>query len=359
MSDAAAIDVALIGHPSDYKHFVSLVEETDGVEAARRVVRNERTFTALLDWMPAYATRHRPVIRLEGATVRAALVVCPFLPQAIESPHKLKRAFTKVLQAVDVAAGLGAKVATLGGFTSILAGQHRFDVADAAGITLTTGNALTAALAVASLRDELDARGRSLGQETVGIIGASGDVGGTAAALLGAGPRRLLLAAQDEARLEQARQALGHPDAVCVPVSEVAAQAGVILVATSAIRPILAPHVLPELTIVFDLGYPRTLVGGQTEGSGAKVLRTGLAAFPTSVNLGAYTQLSRPDHLFGCFTQGVVLAARPDLRNLARAQGRTRKEEALVLLEAALSLGIKAAAEMPGADLEECAETTP
>jgi fatty aldehyde-generating acyl-ACP reductase len=355
MSDAAAIDVAFIGHPSDYKHFVSLVEETDGSEAARRVARNEKTFSAFLDWMPAYATRHRPVIRLKGVTVRAALVICPFLPQAIESPYKLKRAFTKVLQAVNVAAGMGAKVSTLGGFTSILAGQRRLDTGDAAGITLTTGNALTAALGVARLEVELDARGRSLRRETVGIIGASGDVGGTAAALLGARPRNLLLAARDQARLERARQALGNLDGVCVPVSEVVARAGVIVVATSASRPILSADDIPDQTIVCDLGYPQSLIHGRVDGKRATILRTGLAAFPAAVKLSAYTRLSRPEHLFGCFAEGVVLAARPDLRSLARAQGRAGKMEALELLGAALALGISPAAE-PAAYLSEYAE---
>lgn len=356
MSDATAIDVAFIGHPSDFRHFVSLVEEADGAEAARRVARNEKTFTAFLDWMPAYATRHRPIIRLEGAMIRAALVICPFLPQAIESPYKLKRAFTKVLQAVDVAAGMGAKVVTLGGFTSILAGQRRIDAADAAGITLTTGNALTAALAVAYLRAELDARGRSLSQETVGIIGASGDVGGTATALLGAEPRKLLLAAQDQMRLELTRQTLCHPNAVCAPVAEVVSQASVILVATSSSRPILAQCDIPDQAIVCDLGYPPTLVGEQAVGRRAPVLRTGLAAFPAPVNLGAYTRLSRPDHLFGCFTEGVVLAVRPDLRNLARSQGRAGKLEALALLEAALVLGIRPTAEALGVNVTEYGE---
>jgi predicted amino acid dehydrogenase len=354
MRDATAIDVAFIGHPSDFQHFVNLVEETDGTTAARRVAHNEKTFTAFLDWMPAYATRHRPIIQLKGLTVRAALVICPLLPQTIESPHRLKKAFTKVLQAVDVAAGIGAKVATLGGFTSILAGQRRFEAADAAGITLTAGNALTAALAVARLRAELDARGRLLGQETVGVIGASGDVGGTAAAMLGDKPLKLLLAAQDRARLERTRQALGHSDAVCVPVSEVVARAGVILVATSSSRPILRAHDIRDRTIVCDIGYPPSLSGNRR----ATILRTGLAAFPAPVNLGAYMGLSRPDHLFGCFAEGVVLAARPDLRDLGRAQGRAGKAEALALLDAAVELGIRPAAEAPGADLAECVKTT-
>uniref|UniRef100_E6QWM9 Quinate/shikimate 5-dehydrogenase/glutamyl-tRNA reductase domain-containing protein n=1 Tax=mine drainage metagenome TaxID=410659 RepID=E6QWM9_9ZZZZ len=358
MRDENVIDVAFIGHPSSFSHIVSLLEETDGPEAARRVARNEKSFTAFLDWMPSNATHHRPVIQLNGATVRAAMIVCWFLPQIIESRHKLKLAVAKVLEAVDIAAGMGAQVASLGGFTSILAGRRRFDAADAAGITLTAGNALTAALAVARLRAELDARGRPLHGETVAIIGASGDVGGTAAALLGNEPGRLLLVARNQERLERAQLTLGHPNAACVSISEAVAQASVILVATSASQPILTAEDIPSGTIVCDLGYPSTTACGKAGSSKATVLRAGLAEFPAPIQIGAYSRLSQPTHLFGCSTEGVVLAARPDLRHLARSQGQAGKTEALALLNAALSLGIKPAAEAPDAAIAEFSENS-
>lgn len=347
MNSKDTIDVAFIGHPSSFSHIVSLIEEKDGPEAARRVTRNEKSFSAFLDWMPSSATHHRPVIELNGVSIRAAMVACWFLPQIIDHRHKLKLAVAKVLQAVEVAAGLGAQVASLGGFTSILAGRRRFDAADAAGITLTAGNALTAALAVARMRQELDARQRPIEGETIAIIGASGDVGGTAAALVGCEPRRLLLVARDQDRLERTRAALGHPNSACVALADALAQASVVLVATSATATILTAGEVAPGTLVFDLGYPPTTSGAGAGNGNATIMRAGLAAFPAPIPIGSYSRLAQPNHLFGCSTESVVLAARPDLRHLARGQGQAGKAEALALLDAALALGITPAAELP------------
>lgn len=344
MNKTDTIDVAFIGHPSSFSHIVKLIEDMDGPEAARRVARNEKSFAAFLDWMPSNITHHRPIIELNGVTVRAAMVVCWFLPQIINHRHKLKLAVAKVLEGVDIAAGMGAQVASLGGFTSILAGRRRFDAADAAGITLTAGNALTAGLAVARLRDELEARRRPIEGETIAIIGASGDVGATAAALLGDEPGRLLLVARDQERLEKVRINLGHPNSACVSLAEAVAQASSILVATSASEPILTSDDVAPGTIILDLGYPPTT--SVAPDSRVTVMRAGLAQFPAAIQIGAYSRLSQPNHLFGCSTEGVVLAARPELRHLARAQGQAGKTEALALLNAALALGIKPTAEV-------------
>src|SRR4051812_16219073 len=102
MNKTDTIDVAFLGHPSSFGHIVKLIEDMDGPEAARRVARNEKSFSAFLDWMPSNITHHRPVFELNGVTVRAVMVVCWFLPQIINDRHKLKLAVTKVLEGVDV-----------------------------------------------------------------------------------------------------------------------------------------------------------------------------------------------------------------------------------------------------------------
>lgn len=353
MNHTDIIDVAFLGHPSSFGHIVKLIEDMDGPEAARRVTRNEKSFSAFLDWMPSNVTHHRPVIELNGVKVRAAMVVCWFLPQIVNERHKLKLAVAKVLEGVELAASMGAQVASLGGFTSILAGRRRFDAADSAGITLTAGNALTSALAVARLRAELETQRRPIHGETIAIIGASGDVGATAAALLGAEPGRLLLVARDQERLEKVRLNLGHPNSACVTLAEAVAQAGSILVATSASEPILNSADVRPGTIILDLGYPPTTSVGAD--SNVTIMRAGLAQFPAAIPIGAYSRLSQPNHLFGCSTEGVVLAARPDLRHLARAQGQAGKAEALALFNAALALGIKPTAELLSAGLPAAA----
>ena len=128
--------------------------------------------------------------------------------------------------------------------------------------------------------------------------------------------------------------------------------------ATSASQPILTVEDIPPGTIVCDLGYPPTTACGKAGSSKATILRAGLAEFPVQIPLGAYSMLSHPTHLFGCSTEGVVLAARSDLRHLARSQGQAGKAEALALLNAALSLGLKPAAEASDTGIAEFSENS-
>src|SRR5262249_17825588 len=56
---------ALLGHPADYDHFTRLMDgESNG--RRQRLMRHERTFAKMVEWMPSYATTHRPKLRLDG-----------------------------------------------------------------------------------------------------------------------------------------------------------------------------------------------------------------------------------------------------------------------------------------------------
>jgi predicted amino acid dehydrogenase len=341
MTSHDTVDVALIGHPSNFDHFVSLIASVDGPEAAGRVSSNEATFTALIDWMPAYVTSHRPQFHLSGKQINAALVICPFLPQQISNPHQLKRAYTKVIQAVRLATDLGARVATLGGFTSILAGTRRAQLAAEAGITLTAGSGLTAALTVEQMRCALGQQDRLFEDETVAVIGATGDVGRTIAHLLGDTPKRLLLAARDQSKLEVLASSLSHPDCQVASVAQAVEAASAILVATSASTPLFAASDVRADAVICDAGVPPSIA--RTEHPvAATLVRAGLAEFIHPTGLQDYTQLDKPYHLFGCFSEGIVLAADENLRQQAAIRSLTNREDAIALLHAAERLGIRA-----------------
>ncbi|MER8766878.1 MULTISPECIES: hypothetical protein [unclassified Mesorhizobium] len=339
MSNVPDIDLVLLGHPSDFAHFRTIVEHNDGARAAERVARNEATFRAFINWMPAYATQSVAGIELNGTCVRAALVICPFLPQDISTPRTLKAAYGKVIEGCRIASDMGAKVVALGGFTSILAGSRRIEVAAEAGITLTSGNALTAALAVEQLRTALQTDGRALENETVAVLGASGDIGRTVVGLLDGIPREILLVAQNHDRLSEVRNAFGHLRMRIATAKEAVAEADAMIVATSACHPVISASDLRPKMIVCDVGYPNSIFG-TTKLDGAYVFRGGLAQLPHPVDMAVYTQLDQGDKLFGCFTEGIVLAARPDLHSLASLQGAADINRAHKLLAAAAQLGI-------------------
>jgi len=328
---------ALLGHPADYPHFVQLIENRDGAGVADRIRRHEAAFSSFIDWMPPYATSYRPVLRTPAHEMEGRLLICPILPQQLTTPQQLKRAYEKVSQACRLAAELGAPVIALGGFTSILAGPRASRLSSDLGLTITSGNALTAALAVAQLHDALGTANAI--SEPVAILGATGDIGRTCAHLLAESGTRLRLVARDPVRLEALRSALGGA-AEIVSLDEAVSGTRVIIAATSSTEPLIALAKLRPGAVVADVGFPKTIVRA-SERPDVTAFDAGLARLPHDMGLEAYTNLGRSDLLYGCFAEGIVLAARPDLAHLASLQGEANGSKARILLEAALGLGLR------------------
>jgi fatty aldehyde-generating acyl-ACP reductase len=333
-----SVDFALLGHPADYQHFVRFIQSADGTSVAQRVRRHEQSFRSFMDWMPCYATSRRLAVRLACGELEGRLIVCPFLVQDIKTPRQLRRARDKVVQGCQLAVELGANAIALGGFTSILLGSAVPHIESASGAFSTAGNSLTAALAVAQLRQAASTLGRSLDQP-IAILGASGDIGRSCAQILADVSGHLILSARNFDRLNAVRAELPSIKTEIVPADEVAKYARTIVVATSSAEPLLHITNLQSGTIVCDVGYPKTL-STDNQRSDVLVFPGGLAKLPTALGLEYYTGLPASDIIFGCFAEAIVLAARPDLRHLASVQGQADGRKGLVLLDAARQLGI-------------------
>lgn len=132
--------------------------------------------------------------RVISATGRRAYGEFIIVPRSaadlVRMPHA--KALSEIESAVRLAQGRGAKIVGLGAFTSIvsrggLALTHNQLPA------LTTGNSLTAAIAMRSIETALAALGQTLADSCVAIVGASGAIGGAVAQLLAPHVRRLIL----------------------------------------------------------------------------------------------------------------------------------------------------------------------
>jgi fatty aldehyde-generating acyl-ACP reductase len=333
---------ALLGHPAGYEHFVRLVESADGPAVAQRLRQHKATFLRFIDWTPSYATKHRPILHSQHGDIEGRLIVCPFLPQQITSPSQMKRAYEKVAEGCRIAAELGTAVVALGGFTSIVAGPQADNLASSLGLTITSGNSLTAALAVAQLKEAANFYQRSLSNEPIAILGASGDIGRTCIDLLKGVSNQLIVAARNPARLRAIRENL--PD-VNVEISSVLAAVGkarLIIAATSAPTSLLPISSLQPGTIVCDVGYPKTLVDDVSRPD-VLVFPGGIARLPNHHGLDSYTDLPGPDLLFGCFAEGIVLTANAEYTRLATVQGHADGQRAMALLVAAARIGIRPA----------------
>ncbi|MEZ6184784.1 MAG: aminotransferase class III-fold pyridoxal phosphate-dependent enzyme [Planctomycetota bacterium] len=88
----------------------------------------------------------------------------------------------KILEGVRQARKNGSSVVGLGGFTSILTGQGTRIPEDRVGIT--SGNALTVAMGVDALVQSAEEQGVALERATLGVVGATGNIGSLYAQIL-------------------------------------------------------------------------------------------------------------------------------------------------------------------------------
>jgi fatty aldehyde-generating acyl-ACP reductase len=334
---------ALLGHPADYNHFIRLMEgESTG--RRQRLARHERTFAKMVEWMPSYATAHRPKLRLDGVDLEGRLIVCPFFPERIASPQQMKRAHDKVVEGCRLAKKIGATVVALGGFTSIVEGAHGNSLAADLGLTITSGNSLTAALASVQLRAALAAAGRAIEHEPIAIIGATGDVGRACTQLLAPMAGSLILVARNRARLELLRSQVRAAVPMTIDVDPRAALlAGSVIAATSTAAPLIDIAELRPGSIICDVGFPKNLTDATASRDDVLIFSGGLAQLPDSIDLHSYTALPAPHLIHGCFCEGIVLAARPEFVSLAANQGDAEADRATALLELATGLGIRPA----------------
>jgi predicted amino acid dehydrogenase len=341
MSDEGEdIRFALLGHPASYDHFVRLCQDSAKPAINDRLNRHRKTFAKFVNWMPSYVTHHRPVVRLSSGVVEGRLIVCPFFPDEIKTATEMKRAYEKVVSGCELAQQIGAKVVSLGGFTSILEGANGNALAERLGLTITSGNSLTAALAVAQLLNLLEDADRPIERETVAVIGATGDVGRNCALMLAKRARRIYLIARNRARLEALQQEIGGPGVEIATDPQAALAARVIVAAAASATPVLNESDLASGTIVCDLGYPKNFSEAPETRRDVLIFSGGLANFPEPVDLQSYAGLPTQRLLHGCFSEGIVLAARSENLRLAAAQGHADVDRANTLLQLAAELGI-------------------
>jgi predicted amino acid dehydrogenase len=230
-----------------------------------------------------------------------------------------------------LAAELGANVAALGGFTSIYGENGIRSASGEAGIAVTTGNTLTAAMAVRGIRRAAEALRMELKRATVAIIGATGDIGAACARALASHVRSINLAARSRPRLQALARVL---DALGLRSGRIAAEnrdavhdADIVLCVASAAAPIVGGDDFRPGSIVCDVGYPKNVAAQAAHRRDVFVFDGGLVSTPSPIDFGFDNGLPSPDVLYGCFAEGVVLALEERFESFSQGKGNITPEK--------------------------------
>jgi predicted amino acid dehydrogenase len=318
------IDFALIGHQESWRAAAEVLAVLRGPE---RTPLPDDEIKDILPWIPPRAVCHVNVGSVVGAKARG-LYIDSFIP-----PDRLEAAYVheniaRVRGAAACAINSGAKIVSLGGFSSILIEGNFDQLLERHDTAFTTGNTLTVAFIVQGIKKMCALEGRNLRGSTLLIVGATGDVGSGCAHCLAPMVRRVLLSARNVERLRRLAaelEAYGVQVEIATSLQRFSAEADLVICAASLASPSLLLGQIAPHALVCDAGYPKNL-SPRAELLGATVFFGGLGQITGGLRFapdfhGILNRHPFPDVVHGCLLEGMALALEGRFEPFSQGRG--------------------------------------
>src|SRR3984957_8540391 len=213
------VDFALIGHQESWRAAADVLAVLRGPE---RTPLPEEEIKDILPWIPPRVVCHVEVgstfNRKIGKASACGLYIDSFIPPDRLGAGYVHENIARVRAASACAINAGAKIVSLGGFSSILIEGNFDQLPERYDTVFTTGNTLTVGFIVQGIKKMCALEGRDLSRSTLLIVGATGDVGSGCARCLAPFVKRVLLSARNLERLRRLAEEL-HADGVEVEIA--------------------------------------------------------------------------------------------------------------------------------------------
>ena len=317
------IDFALIGHQESWRAAADVLAVLRGPQ---HTPLPDDEIKDILPWIPPRTVCHVEVRSMAG--VAHGVYIDSFIP-----PDRLEAAFMhdnigRVRGAAAYAIKAGAKIVSLGGFSSILIEGNFDQLPERHDTVFTTGNTLTVGFIVQGIRKMCALEGRNLRRSTLLIVGATGDVGSGCARCLAPLVKRVLLSARNLERLRKLAAELAA-DGVEVEIAtgqqQFSTEADIVICAASLASPsLLLGRIAPD-AIVCDAGYPKNL-SPNAQMPDARIFFGGLGQISGGLSFTPdfYGVLNRhpfPDVVHGCLLEGMALALEGRFEPFSQGRG--------------------------------------
>ncbi|HSZ00535.1 MAG TPA: hypothetical protein VK788_13640 [Terriglobales bacterium] len=325
----AGLDFALIGHQESWRAAADVLAVLRGPERSRLP---EDEIKDILPWIPPRVVCHVEVGSIDdakiGRTQARGIYIDSFIPPDRLGAGYVQENITRVRAAAACAIKAGAKIVSLGGFSSILIEGNFDQLPERHATVFTTGNTLTVAFIVQGIKKMCALEGRNLRSSTLLIVGATGDVGSGCARCLAPLVKRVLLSARNVERLRKLAaelQAHGVQVGITTGLQQFSAEADVVICAASLASPsLLLGRVAPD-AIVCDAGYPKNLSPG-AQMPGAKIFFGGLGQITGGLSFapdfhGILNRHPFPDVVHGCLLEGMALALERRFEPFSQGRG--------------------------------------
>ncbi len=329
------VDFALVGHLESWRAAADVLAVLRGPE---HTPLPDEEIKDILPWIPPRAVCHVEVGSLTGAKARG-LYIDSFIP-----PDRLEAAYVhdniaRVRGAAAYAIKAGAKIVSLGGFSSILIEGNTDllnmdQLPERHSTVFTTGNTLTVGFIVQGIQKMCALEGRDIRRSTLLIVGATGDVGSGCARCLAPLVRRVLLSARNVDRLGRLAAELeadGVQVEIATDLQRFSAEADIVICAASLASPslLLGGRIAPD-ALVCDAGYPKNL-SPSAEMPGVTIFFGGLGQITGGLRFapdfhGILNRHPFPDVVHGCLLEGMALALEGRYEPFSRGRGSITPE---------------------------------
>jgi acetylornithine/succinyldiaminopimelate/putrescine aminotransferase/predicted amino acid dehydrogenase len=274
---------------------------------------SEQECTAFVDRMSSVlAPFAAECVELKSPTGRAVelcIIAVPFTAAqvvAAMSRGSTKWAVDLVRAGVDVARDLGCGLVGFGGYTSIVTDSCRTLVDDR--LALTSGNSFTVAAAVEALTET--AVGAGLPRKTLGVVGATGNIGAMLAELASDRVDEVVLVGRPgaERRLSNAAQRLRCSSRIATDMGALR-ECTMIISASNAPRPVILPeHVGTGPVVICDVAAPSDVHPTvKRERPRAIVLKGGIARLPLNQDIRSNGVKYAPGRIYACMAESILL----------------------------------------------------
>lgn len=194
----------------------------------------------------------------DGTPTTGAMLISPLTTeQMIRNPRLARQ---RVLETVRLAEKMGATIAGLGAFTSIVTRDGR-DLEGKVRLGLTTGNPHSAAIAVQNVLEAASLTNLSLPHATAAIVGGAGSVGSACAKMLARLVARLVIIDIKKDALQTLVAELAGEPAVVESTStlDLVREADIVIAATNNPYVLLTAAHLKPGAIVIDAAQPKNV----------------------------------------------------------------------------------------------------
>jgi fatty aldehyde-generating acyl-ACP reductase len=320
----ASVDFALVGHQESWRTAADVLAVLRGPE---HPPLPDDEIKDILPWIPPRAVCHLEAGSTVGAKARGVYIDSFIPPDRLETAHTHDN-LARVRAAAACAIRAGAKIVSLGGFSSILV-EGNFDrLPERHGTIFTTGNTLTVGFIVQGIQKMGALTGRNIRRSTLLIVGATGDVGSGCARCLAPFVRRLLLRARNVERLRRLAaelEASGVQVEIATDGGQFSTEADIVICAASLASPsLLLGRIAPD-AIVCDAGYPKNL-SPSAQMPDAKIFFGGLGQITGGLKFapdlrGILNRHPFPDLVHGCLLEGMALALEGRFESFSQGRG--------------------------------------